>query len=190
MTTNAAKARIATATTAPRARIATATTVSSGRASSRRAWPIRCNSRASRSAARSRCNFVAYAIDQIGIVDCDSTCRALIEGAVDTGLAALGLPPSLPNFDELVQQGEDYLKHELEDYLVQQGVPQALIDNSEEIVVVKRAMDKGPGGISGADWLTLDDGFRAAVLTLTVSNDAAFSGFTPNHLTVTAFPLY
>ena len=40
---------------------------------------------------------------------CGSTCADLLKYAVDYGLALVGLPPSLPNFDQLVSMGKDYL---------------------------------------------------------------------------------
>lgn len=42
-------------------------------------------------------------------VPCDDTCRMALETGLEIGLATMGVPPSLPNFDELVDQGFDYL---------------------------------------------------------------------------------
>lgn len=53
---------------------------------------------------------------------CDKSC---IGFALDATLAALGIPPSLPNFDQLMEQGLDYLA---ETALEQIGVPKALQD--------------------------------------------------------------
>ncbi len=39
----------------------------------------------------------------------DSTCITVVSTGVDIGLAALGVPPSLPNFDKLMDEGADYL---------------------------------------------------------------------------------
>lgn len=53
---------------------------------------------------------------------CDKSC---IDFALSTTLAALGIPPSLPNFDQLMEQGLDYLA---ETAMEQIGVPKALQD--------------------------------------------------------------
>lgn len=42
-------------------------------------------------------------------VDCDDTCQTALETGLEIGLATMGVPPSLPNFDALVDQGFDYL---------------------------------------------------------------------------------
>lgn len=53
---------------------------------------------------------------------CDQSC---IGFALDATLAALGIPPSLPNFDQLMNQGLDYLA---ETAMEQIGVPKVLTD--------------------------------------------------------------
>lgn len=54
---------------------------------------------------------VADVITATGIVDCGegTTCRDGVSSALTAGLVALGLPPSLPNFSALANQGLDYL---------------------------------------------------------------------------------
>lgn len=42
-------------------------------------------------------------------IGCGEECRLILEAALNTGLAALGVPPSLPNFEEMVQMGRGYL---------------------------------------------------------------------------------
>jgi hypothetical protein len=63
-----------------------------------------------------------------GAVGCGSgssgtVCDAVndgLQGALDVGMAAVGLPPSLPNVQELVNEGEDYLVDQVAE---QTGVP-------------------------------------------------------------------
>lgn len=43
----------------------------------------------------------------------DEFCRSLVSQGLDIGMAAMGLPPSLPNFDQLLDDGFDYLAAEI-----------------------------------------------------------------------------
>lgn len=54
-------------------------------------------------------------VDGLADVACggDDYCRQAISAGLDIGLAAMGIPPSLPNFDELVDGGLDYLAGEI-----------------------------------------------------------------------------
>ena len=47
-------------------------------------------------------------------------CKTLVSAGVDIGLAALGVPPTLPNFDKLMDEGADYLAATLAE---ESGVP-------------------------------------------------------------------
>lgn len=42
-----------------------------------------------------------------------TSCKNVIKFGIETGLASMGLPPSLPNWNELKQQGIDYLAAEI-----------------------------------------------------------------------------
>ena len=53
---------------------------------------------------------------------CDKSCLGTL---LDAGLMALGIPPSLPNFDQLMDQGLDYLASAAVEQI---GVPKALQD--------------------------------------------------------------
>ncbi|MHB8077769.1 MAG: hypothetical protein ACYDIE_00760 [Candidatus Krumholzibacteriia bacterium] len=44
-----------------------------------------------------------------GTVGCGGACQSLVTAALDAGLAAVGLPPSLPDYDQLLAMGTDYL---------------------------------------------------------------------------------
>lgn len=109
-------------------------------------------------------NLVADAIGFLG-VDCDTTCRAALTMGLNIGLAALGLPPSLPNFDQLSQQGLDYLIAETADQI---GVP----PEAAKLVVaevVSKMQQSPPSMGPGADWVAPDDGFRPATIVAKIS---------------------
>ena len=48
------------------------------------------------------------AAEQAGDVVSDDFCHTAMKLALETGMAALGIPPSLPNFKELVEHGQEY----------------------------------------------------------------------------------
>jgi hypothetical protein len=54
-------------------------------------------------------------VDIVGSVACagDSTCKMALSAGLDIGLTAMGLPPSIPNFDQLSDQGLNYLASEI-----------------------------------------------------------------------------
>jgi hypothetical protein len=51
-----------------------------------------------------QCEFIAGAIDD----DKTGYCRVIAETAVSSGMVALGIPPSLPNYNELIDKGIDH----------------------------------------------------------------------------------
>lgn len=104
--------------------------------------------------------------------DCDATCRALIEGGIDLALAAAGMPPSLPNWEELKAQGLNYVAATIAD---QAGIPGPVAD----IVVEKAAAaaeealnelshKRGGDGTKLPTWLQYDAGFEPASLVVTL----------------------
>ncbi|HMO53699.1 MAG TPA: hypothetical protein PJ994_04280, partial [Tepidiformaceae bacterium] len=66
---------------------------------------------------------------------CNETCVGTI---LDAGLVAMGIPPSLPNFDQLMNEGLDYLA---EQAVAQAGVP--AIAAEEAKAEVKAALQEG-----------------------------------------------
>ncbi|MEZ4474849.1 MAG: hypothetical protein R3F60_29490 [bacterium] len=75
-------------------------------------------------------NFLVVLIEAAG-VDCDATCQAITMAAVQVGAAALGLPPSLPDFDALIEDGFDYLVSECGAFVADAtGAPQVLTDEA------------------------------------------------------------
>ncbi|MCB9548371.1 MAG: VCBS repeat-containing protein [Myxococcales bacterium] len=78
---------------------------------------------------------LVVAIEATGI-DCDPTCQAVAMVAVQAGAAALGLPPSLPDFDALVEDGFDYLVAECGAFVADAtGAPQGLTDEACDVAV-------------------------------------------------------
>jgi LysM repeat protein len=56
-------------------------------------------------------------VDAVSGVLCqgNSDCASLVSAGLDAGLVALGLPPDIPNFNDLSEQGLDYLTKEIAD---------------------------------------------------------------------------
>lgn len=106
-------------------------------------------------------DYVAWAV--AAVTGCEEPCRVALQIAAEAGLAAMGLPPSLPNFDQLVDQGIDYLAAEVADAA---GVPSVVVEQAYDVArrMVERA--KATRGVSWAPWLVPDSGFRPTVLTL------------------------
>ncbi len=56
---------------------------------------------------------VAGLINTIPGVNCDADCKKMLKAGLETGLVAVGVPPSLPNADELLDEGIEYLAAEV-----------------------------------------------------------------------------
>lgn len=58
-------------------------------------------------------------VSAVGSVMCgsDPTCEDFLMAGLNIGLAAMGIPPSIPNFDQLLNQGIDYLAAEVVDQI-------------------------------------------------------------------------
>lgn len=117
-------------------------------------------------------NAVADSIDALGIIDCDDTCRAFLETGLEIGLASMGVPPSLPNFEELTDQGLEYLA----DQAVAQFAPGVTVPDFVKDYASQQAKDfikevakemKDDYGVSGLpDWLAPDIRFQPASLQM------------------------
>lgn len=70
-------------------------------------------------------NLKSAVVDGLAGIACggDEYCKMAISAGLDIGLAAMGMPPSLPNFDELMDGGFDYLAGEI---AAQAGCPDAV----------------------------------------------------------------
>jgi hypothetical protein len=81
-------------------------------------------------------NFIADRFEFMG-EDFQDFTRSAVVGLIDYGLASVGLPPSLPNFEEMADQGLDYcVRIALEEAAQTSGIPVSDIpaDTRKEIV--------------------------------------------------------
>lgn len=139
------------------------------------------------------------AIQATGIVTCNpgSACEKLVQGALTTGLTAMGMPPSLPNWDELVDQGFEYMAYQVASQAGVQNVPGATELTKE---VAKKLVSEaakgmksnrgGGGGGAMPDWLILDLGQDPAVLTLAVSRAYQPAALATNSILVSRNTLF
>ncbi len=117
------------------------------------------------------------AIDVVAssIPGCGGTCRDVLSYGLDTGLAACGLPPDLPNFDELVEMGKGNLaatlvaQAGLSDVPFSQELAEKMMDRLEQAAT--HAADTGPGGNQFLRPLP-DKQFRPAFVRVRITNPA------------------
>jgi hypothetical protein len=83
---------------------------------------------------------VGDVVTATGIVDCGegSACESALKAGLEIALASMGVPPSLPNFDQLVDQGFDYMAAQVAS---QVGAPPELADyaSAQAQAFVKKA---------------------------------------------------
>lgn len=103
------------------------------------------------------------------VTGCGSECKQALEIGLEIGLASMGVPPSLPNFDQLVDQGADYMLAQAGSQI---GVPDVLTDYASDQAqkfikkAVKDMKDRHYSVKGLPDWLVPDIRFEPAVLTL------------------------
>ncbi|MFA5917382.1 MAG: hypothetical protein WC850_04070 [Candidatus Gracilibacteria bacterium] len=120
-------------------------------------------------------------IDAVGSVACggDETCKKALAAGLDIGMVALGVPPTLPNFDQLVNGGFDYLAGELS---AAAGCPDAVcrdIIKDQLKKVLEEKKNNNPGCSSeeeahrmGIEPLCLPDGVKSHLDPLALYHDA------------------
>lgn len=109
----------------------------------------------------------AFAINSVvGILG--EWARGPLTMGLEIGLAAMGLPPSIPNFDELTSMGKDYLIKATAEYA---GIPPEAAAKAVDIVIEETKKASEGGGNSGV-WLKPDPDYyyRPAYLELRVTN--------------------
>ncbi len=123
----------------------------------------------------------ASAIDSAGIVDCGkgSVCRKGLETGLEIGLASMGIPPSLPNFDQLVDQGLDYLAAQVAS---QTGIPEEMVDyasqQAKKFVTEAAKRMKSSYSVPGLpNWLVPDIRFEPAFLGIELYGPGKSSPF-------------
>jgi hypothetical protein len=107
---------------------------------------------------------------------CGDECKLLIEIGVNAGLAAVGMPPDLPNVKQLQAMGEGYLAETIADTVTQQtGVP--VPDEAKEQIkqavhdMIDQAADLADGGSGSSLWVPdLSRQFQAPIITVNITN--------------------
>jgi hypothetical protein len=111
---------------------------------------------------------------------CDSypdTCQQVVTTGLEIGLTAMGLPPTIPNWEQLKQQGVDYLASEIAS---QTDVPPVLVDHAfdaAESAIADMTAHLGDGAAFGYDWVVPYDGFDPAVRIVSIEKHADISPF-------------
>ena len=109
-------------------------------------------------------------------------CKGAVQMGLNAGMAALGMPPDLPDFEQLQAMGEGYLL----DAVAQQVAAKTGMDAAGELAkqALKEYIDKGKeamqgGSGGGGAWIPDDSKqYKPLLLTLAVSNPSA-TGATP-----------
>jgi hypothetical protein len=100
-------------------------------------------------------------------------CEAAAKAGLEIGLAAMGMPPSIPSWDELKEQGVEYLAAEIAS---QTGAPDVLTQHALEVAesaIEEITAQRGISAAPGYDWVEPYDGFDPAALLLGVRKSTA-----------------
>ncbi len=102
------------------------------------------------------------------LTGCEEICRAALELGMEIALTSMGMPPSLPDFDQLMDQGLDYVAAEL---AAQVGVPDFVAEEALELAIEMAERAKATRGMAVAKWIVPDTGGRSSLFTLEVSRN-------------------
>ncbi len=114
-------------------------------------------------------------------IGCGGACQTVVGMALDAGLAAAGMPPSLPDFDQAVaglqQGGIDALGRTMADAAMSQGVPEPIArqagqEAAERLVAeAKKTVAATQGGGGSSVWMVDPAGlYSPAVLVVEATN--------------------
>lgn len=130
---------------------------------------------------------------------CDDSClKTAVTAGVDSALLAAGIPPSIPNLDQLMDQGIDYLAEQAVNQLPAEVTAAAELAGYDPKEMVKDAIKKGIAEMQAAfadsvDWLpegvpVTPDGWRQPKVVVKVTRDGAvpFKCTGPLNLTVSS----
>ena len=111
-----------------------------------------------------------YAIDA-AVVVAGEDARAALTAGLEIGLAAMGIPPSLPNYDELTRLGQDYLIEAASDYT---GLPPEVTATAVDAFLDEAARQANGGGHPDV-WFKPDPAcaYRPAYLTVVARNPSS-----------------
>jgi hypothetical protein len=108
----------------------------------------------------------------------DDLKKKLVGMALDAALASMGVPPSLPDFDQLVDQGADYLARKIAE---EAGIPE---EASRQVVqrLAAEARKTASGGGKGLNFLRPDPdySFRWPRLVIEIARPADSPAHKPN----------
>jgi hypothetical protein len=114
----------------------------------------------------------AEAISATGLYDCeaDPKCQAALMIALTYAMASMGVPPSIPNFDQLMTEGVDYIAARAASEV---GVPEYLAEEVAEHAyeLAKNEIDKAKEkrAVAGMpDWIIPDLGWQYAHATVSL----------------------
>lgn len=122
-------------------------------------------------------NLVANAVADL--TGCEDPCRAALELGMEIALTSMGLPPSLPDFDQLMDQGLDYVAAEL---AAQAGVPDFVAEQALDLAIEMAERAKVTRGLPSARWLVSDSGGRSSLFVLEVSRNPSGASTTSEAL--------
>jgi len=125
-----------------------------------------------------------FAIQHIPGCSSSDVCATGLAFAMDYGLAGIGIPPSLPNFDDLKHMGRDYL--------IQYAAEQSNLPVGDAAKVIDRFIQEADEAAAAGNWLKLDTSFQYndAVLIVEVWNPTGKTT-DPSTITVNQFePLF
>jgi hypothetical protein len=109
-----------------------------------------------------------------GTVGCGEACQNLVAATVDYGLAAVGMPPSLPSFNELANLGAEYLAAQIAREV---HLPE---DAAKKVAESFVASVQSVGSVKSDQWLIADPErqYKPAVALFNVENPTSgdFSG--------------
>jgi len=115
---------------------------------------------------------------------CDDTCKSLLGDALDAGLVMVGMPPSLPDSQELVSDFGDYIEQQMTDGMnlpLPDGWANALVSNT-----VQQFKQANQNGGNPAAYLkpAHDKQYRSGVLLVTLQNPSSTDAVPMGSLTV------
>jgi hypothetical protein len=130
------------------------------------------------------------------------SCKDVIKGGIEIGLASMGLPPSLPNWNELKNQGMDYLAAEIASEMASStGLPpevtqlaadqtmnlaKDMADKTIKMMTANQGSENGPQ----YDWVLPYSGIDPAVWTILVKKKANLNLMSNLYLRTRGFAIF